>query len=603
MNEKRTRKQTNRLQSVYLLNYINNSSSVSSVSLALSSSISSDDDIVEIVSNCSSNEQNSNDIDHDEFVKSFQIAFDSLFAQISHFDQTRFMEQFVVKTIQENYTFSNDDNALILVLSPNGCFDAHNGRMYSSGSIINIETFIFNTTHNPYTIMTTDTPINIAELSSKHFSEFTTIRNIFIRTRFSVLSVLTDDELNSVGFDYRWITANTDVELNNELALLVDGKVYNNTKDNVSLPGSIIGVSEYMGRTVSSIHAITQHVGIAIINKDDFEKLMQNPSFNDAIYEISFEHTVFMENETVVNEEVSDLDHNSLSSDDTCTNIISPPQKKTSFIYTTTLKKTIDKHEKFHINQYLLDTQIGSGSYSKIFKTDNRVLKLVERKLSKHCIERELAALHTLQHTNIIELYECIDCADSTIFIFVLELCDHGSLFDVIVPIHECKIICTQILDALYYIHSIGYIHNDIKPSNILRTSNHVYKLCDFGSCTKAEEGGIKFSTPSFQSPESFSDGTCALSDVWAFSVSIYNLMYGRLPFSNQHDRSLYECIQFSPLTFPAGGEINENNIMIKDFISSGLEKDIADRASVQTLQRHQFLLRKKHSGIQKSSK
>lgn len=582
------KKQTKRLQSVYLLNYINNAKTP-----LLSSSISSDDDIPEVISDCSSTSDDTvTNIDHDEFVKSFTIAFDLLFAQISEIDQNRFMQKFTVKKIAENFTFSNTDNALILMLSSDGCYDADNGRMYGMGSIINIETFIFRTVHNPHNIMTAEIPVNIAELDAKHFNEFNTIRNLFIRTRFSVLSVLTDDELNNINFDYRWMVANETLHLTNQIALLIDGKIYNNTPDNIELPGSIIGVSDLMGETPSLVTAVTQHVGIAIISQDDFQVIMNNKYFNDAINEISFEHTVLMENERRITDAT---EHDFVLSLHSSNDYDCDSHEKGCILYTDTLEKTIDANDKFHINGYLLDTQIGAGSYSKIFKTDKHVLKLIERKLSRQCIEREIAALHALQHRNIIQLHECIDSPESTIFIFVLELCDHGSLFDVCLPIHECQLVCLQMLDAIQYIHSSGYLHNDIKPSNMLRTKSNTYKLCDFGSCTKIDDTGIKFATPSFQAPETFIDSTCAASDIWAFSVSIYNIVYGKLPFNNQHDRSLYECIQFSPLVFPKG-EISENNLMVQDFLSSGLQKVVRERATISDLKKHQFLMRKKRS-------
>ena len=70
-------------------------------------------------------------------------------------------------------------------------------------------------------------------------------------------------------------------------------------------------------------------------------------------------------------------------------------------------------------------------------------------------------------------------------FILVTEL-GQGELFNIIeddqcLEIEEIRKIAQQLVRALHYIHTNRITHRDMKPQNILMTSDGVIKLCDFG--------------------------------------------------------------------------------------------------------------------------
>jgi serine/threonine protein kinase len=65
----------------------------------------------------------------------------------------------------------------------------------------------------------------------------------------------------------------------------------------------------------------------------------------------------------------------------------------------------------------------------------------------------------------------------------------------------ECWRLCLDVATALHHVHSLGYVHIDVSPRNILR-SGHEFKLADFGTLTPdgeigpASEGAGPYASP-----------------------------------------------------------------------------------------------------------
>ena len=99
-----------------------------------------------------------------------------------------------------------------------------------------------------------------------------------------------------------------------------------------------------------------------------------------------------------------------------------------------------------------------------------------------------------------------------------------------------------QVLDALEYAHSMQTVHRDIKPANILLGKDGVVKLADFGLAeilaTNAYVCGA--GTYAYMAPEDFEEEnhSDSQSDIWAVSVTMFEMMTGCRPFDVSNPKS-----------------------------------------------------------------
>jgi len=201
----------------------------------------------------------------------------------------------------------------------------------------------------------------------------------------------------------------------------------------------------------------------------------------------------------------------------------------------------------------------------------------------------------------------------------------------------QLRRIFRDVLLGLEYLHMQGIVHRDIKPANLLVSLDYVVKISDFGvsfaSSLGSSDDGELFNdmelaktvgTPAFFAPElcqtNFSASSSTVNfdstkmmmtpsgsfpkvnhkiDIWALGVTLYCLLFGKVPFNAESEFKLFDVIVNEPLGFPSDAqsfnspqEVSPEEFeMAKDLLSKMLDKDSTTRIDIPDIKEHPFVL------------
>src|SRR5262245_6333677 len=210
------------------------------------------------------------------------------------------------------------------------------------------------------------------------------------------------------------------------------------------------------------------------------------------------------------------------------------------------------------LGHYEIVAFVGEGGMGEVYRArDTRLRRDVALKVLQTSaadsdlwarFEREAHSASALSHPNICTVHDFGE-ADGQPYL-VMELIDGVSLRSAIqnqsldpaavVPI------ALQIADALEAAQANDIVHRDIKPGNVMITARGHVKVLDFGLAKLAAAAttghtatlepltaaGVLLGTAEFLAPEILLGGQAdARSDVWAFGVTLYQMVTGELPF------------------------------------------------------------------------
>ncbi|MBR0674462.1 serine/threonine-protein kinase, partial [Neoroseomonas soli] len=222
------------------------------------------------------------------------------------------------------------------------------------------------------------------------------------------------------------------------------------------------------------------------------------------------------------------------------------------------------------LNQkYEVRGTLGAGAMGTVYDAVDRIIerrvaiKVVNRPnesdpeaVEAHArFRREAQAAGRLSHPNIVGVYDYGE--NQTQAWIVMELVEGGSLKGRIdknqrFTIPEIVRIMGEVCAALNYSHQRGVVHRDIKPGNIMMTTDGQVKIADFGIArlenSSMTQVGTLIGTPSYMAPEQFRGEPVDLrADIWAAGVMLYQLLTGEKPFEGGFSAVMHKALHTEP--------------------------------------------------------
>mmetsp|Transcript_15625 Transcript_15625/g.17369 ORF Transcript_15625/g.17369 Transcript_15625/m.17369 type:complete len:330 (-) Transcript_15625:151-1140(-) len=256
------------------------------------------------------------------------------------------------------------------------------------------------------------------------------------------------------------------------------------------------------------------------------------------------------------------------------------------------------------VDDFQLLKVIGKGSFGKVFlvrKNDDSKIYAMKQ-LSKGTIisnnevehtKAEKSILTRLRHPFLICLEYAFQTSDH--LYFVMPYINGGELFFHLqregkFSEDRVRFYCAQIASGIGYLHNNGVIYRDLKPENLLLTSDGNIILTDFGLSKEGMTDDIRTETfcgtPEYLAPEVLEGGKYGKAvDWWSFGTLMYEMLSGLPPFFDEDVQEMYIKIVGEKLSFP-----DYFSRDAKDILSKLLDRNPESRLqNYEDIQNHPF--------------
>jgi len=212
----------------------------------------------------------------------------------------------------------------------------------------------------------------------------------------------------------------------------------------------------------------------------------------------------------------------------------------------------------WRIGNYQILEEIGRGGMGVIYRArqrHSRRIVALKRILSYHAdsqetlarFRREAQAAASLDHPNILPIYEVSECDDGLPF-FSMKFAGGGSLLDAAPALRgeprRAVALMAKVSRAVQYAHGQGILHRDLKPGNILLDGRGEPLVSDFGLAKWLDTSShltrtlTIFGTPGYIAPEQVNGSSGKLgptADVYSLGAILFDLLTGQPPFMGEH--------------------------------------------------------------------
>ena len=164
--------------------------------------------------------------------------------------------------------------------------------------------------------------------------------------------------------------------------------------------------------------------------------------------------------------------------------------------------------------------------------------------------QREASITGKLSHPYVIKVYDYVAVKPQPFFVMEYFQSENlkFSMKHLPEPVQTNEFfILRQIAEALAHIHAMGFTHRDVKPENVLVSSDAEVRLIDFSLAQGKWRQRIPFlhrreGTPVYMAPEQIRGKKCdARTDIYSFGVLMYELLAKRPPFAATTERQVLE--------------------------------------------------------------
>lgn len=199
--------------------------------------------------------------------------------------------------------------------------------------------------------------------------------------------------------------------------------------------------------------------------------------------------------------------------------------------------------------RYEIISRIGTGGMADVYKAkDSKLNRFVAVKVMKSefredknfitKFKREAQAAAGLANPNIVNVFDVGE--DDGVYYIVMELVEGITLKEYIskkgrLSVREATSIAIQVCMGLEAAHAQNIVHRDVKPQNIIISTDGKVKVTDFGIARAASSNTISsnaMGSVHYSSPEQVRGGYAdSKSDIYSVGITIYEMLTGRVPF------------------------------------------------------------------------
>ncbi len=252
---------------------------------------------------------------------------------------------------------------------------------------------------------------------------------------------------------------------------------------------------------------------------------------------------------------------------------------------------------------YLLQSEVGEGGTSAVFKADHPAHGRVAVKVLREKLRQDRTAVtrflrearygERVQHPNVVRTIEIGEAAPGMHFLAIEwadgELLEKYAKRKGALPPDEVAAIVTQIAAAVHAAHTVGIVHRDLKPDNVMYNPDaRTVKLLDFGIATDTDispeqrltRAGFFVGTLMYVAPEALSGEVVGpAADQYSLATIAYFLLSGCLPYTAKTPREMFsQLLSQPPITLNAARPGMRFSPAVAAVVMRGLSKEPSKR-------------------------